>query len=190
MLTANIFDHAERKRSFEILAKCKADKEEYDGSDRRRKGRISRPCLPRRGRAQSVASEAAQRGAAGARSADHRSASPFLGHAAARALSAGGAPGRHKLWAQYRRHGLSRVPIDVPQGRPAGNGAGRRGRVRQRHRRDERLGRLWPLPRRRGDRWACRPEPRRPGARGIGSRDPGRWRAFPRHPPRCVVGRQ
>jgi hypothetical protein len=33
-------------------------------------------------------------------------------------------------------------------------------------------------------------EPRRAGARGIGSRDPGRWRAFPRHPPRCVVGRQ
>jgi L-fuconolactonase len=44
--------------------------------------------------------------------------------------------------------------------RAGGDGAGRRGRVRRRHRRNECLGRLWPLPRCRRDRWPRRSDPR------------------------------
>ncbi len=51
---------------------------------------------------------------------------------------------------QHRLDRLPRMPGDVPQGRPARDGAGRRGRVRQRHRRHERVRQLRPLPRRRG----------------------------------------
>src|SRR5690242_4110279 len=50
--------------------------------------RISRHDVSRRCGAGGVAGEAADRGGAGARYADHRSASSFLGFAATRALSA------------------------------------------------------------------------------------------------------
>ncbi len=73
---------------------------------------------------------------------------------------------------------------------PAGDGAGRRGRIRQRHRGDERVGRLWPVPRRRGDHRPCRPDHRRAGPRGAGGRDQGRRRAFPRYPSWRLMGPQ
>ena len=44
--------------------------------------------------------------------------------------------------AQYRRHRISRMAVDVPAGRPARDAPGRRGRVRQRRRGDGRLGAL------------------------------------------------
>ena len=62
-------------------------------------------------------------------------------------------------------------------GPPRDGGPGR-GRVRQRHRGDERLGQLWPLPSRRGYRWWRRPQRRR--------RACGRcWK--PRWPPQADV---
>ena len=164
--------------------------------DWRCKGRIPRHRIPQRCRTEGVAGKAAQRSGARAGSADHRPAPSFLGHAAARTLPVARAAGRHRGQLglrerpQYRLDCLPRMPLDVPQGRPRRDGAGRRGRVRQRHRGDERLGRLWPVPRRRGDRRSRRPDPWRTGARGAGSRAQGRRWAFPRHPPRGVMGRQ
>ena len=77
------------------------------------------------------------------------------------ALPAGRAAGRPQQRPQHRRDRLLQCRVDAPRRRPGGAAAGRRDRVRQRHRGDERQRRLRPDARlrrhrrpRRSARWA------------------------------------
>ena len=79
--------------------------------------------------------------------------------------------------------------LHVPRRWPGGHETRRRNRVRQRHRGDERLRRLWRLARLRQHRWLCGLEPRRSGGRGARCPRCGH-EPFLRHPPRRRVGRE
>ena len=149
-------------------------KGEEDGSARRFHGPVSRPDPPQRCRFAGVAGETPARGGAGAGAADHRSAPSFLGCTASRPLFPAGAAGGYRRRPQHRRDRVPRMPGDVSQGRPAGDGTGRRGRIRQRHRGDECVRQLRSVPRRRGDHRPCRPHAGGAGARRAGGAD---WRS-------------
>ena len=83
---------------------------------------------------------------------------------------------------QDRRDRVSRMCGHVP-GRGSGAPApGRRGRVRQRHRRHERVGAVRVDPDLRGYRRVCRPDARRCRRGSAGSAGRSRKRPVPRHP--------
>ena len=75
------------------------------------------------------------------------------------------------------------MPLDVPRRRPGRDAAGRRDRIRHRHRRDERQRQLRQDARRRRHRRLRRPDAGRPRRAGAGSAYPRRRRAVPRRAP-------
>ena len=91
---------------------------------------------------------------------------------------------------QRGRHGVPPVPRDVSRRRPGGDAAGRRNRVRRRHRRDERQRRLWRDPGRRRHRGLRRPDAGRAGRGGAGGADPRRRRPVPRRAAFRQLGRR
>ena len=96
--------------------------------------------------------------------ADLRPAPPPVGHSTRRvtaALSDRRDPGGRRRRPQRRVHRVHRVRGDVQARRPGGATARGRDRVRERDRRDERLGPLRQDPHRRRDRRHRRPPPRR-----------------------------
>ena len=76
--------------------------------------------------------------------------------------------------------GISRMPLDVPRRRPAGDAPGRRNRIRRRSCRDEQKRRLWQDAGRRRHRRLRRPDLGRAGRAGARSAYPRRRRAVSR----------
>jgi hypothetical protein len=125
-----------------------------------------------------------RRGAARARPADLRPASSPLGPSARPrrpALSSRRDPGGHRQRSQRRLHGVHRVRSHVQARRPRGPAAARRDGVRERHRGDERVGRLRPDARGGGNRRHRRSTSRQGGRRGPRRPDRRRRRPVPRH---------
>ena len=100
-----------------------------------------------------------------ARSADHRSASSSVGSRGL-ALSARRPARRHQQRPQHPRHRVRAGARDAARRRAGGDEAGRRGRVRQRRRRDDGERHLRQDPRLRRHRRPCGPDARQPGRAG------------------------
>ena len=124
----------------------------------------------------------APRGDPRARPADRRSAPSPDRSAGERALSAARPAGRHRQRAQRRRDRLSRMAVDVSRRRAGRDAPGRRDRVRQRRRGDERQRTVRQAARLRRHRRPCRPDARGAGRGGAGGDDRGGRRPVPRHP--------
>ena len=135
-----------------------------------------------------------RRGAARARAADLRPAPPPLGPADRRACARATCSTRSWRTSRGGHNVVSTVFIECgamfkPTG-PEALRAGRRDRVRERHRGHERLRPLRPDAHRRRHRRHRRPAPGRCGGRRARRADRRRRRPLPRHPPRRGLGRR
>ena len=116
-----------------------------------------------------------------ARSADRRPTSSSGGATRNRPLPAARIARRRKRRSQHHRDRLSRMAVDVPRPRPGRAAPGRRGRIRQRRRRDGGERHLRQDPDLRRHCRIRRSDPRRAGRKGAAGDDPGRRRPLSRN---------